>query len=192
MVCLTCAQDYYALQGICQSSCPVNYPIVVNRTCTSCSTVCATCDTNPDNCTTCTLYYFKYLYTCVESCPIAFYSNVQTYTCDNGLNGKIVFFPILITYFVLFFVVVAIFLLSRHTSIPTVITALSGFLEIAIWIFLLSLLGAQVKEPDVNYVLPIILLGIAFLCLIVGNVLFFVFNHRRVSSDIFSEKWIEM
>lgn len=64
-MCDTCVDGYYKLDGGCVSSCPDSYPIVGNRECQSCEPQCAGCEGTADNCTTCTVDYFKYSYTCV-------------------------------------------------------------------------------------------------------------------------------
>jgi hypothetical protein len=99
-----------------------------------------------------------------------------TYSCESGLSSKIVFFPVLITYVVIIAVMAIVKCFTRQTSLITVLSALSGWLELAIWAFLLSLLFQTYLEPDLTYPLPQALLIIAFFSTALGN-----FVHFRVS-----------
>lgn len=141
IVCSTCNSGYYLYQGGCVVSCPSTSPIIVSQTCNSCSAECATCSGSPDNCITCTLFYFKYSYTCVQSCPVSYYSNIMSYTCESGLSSKIVFFPVLITYVIIIGVAIIFKVYNHSTSFPTVVASLSGWMEIIISAYLLSLLS---------------------------------------------------
>ncbi len=126
--CNACDGAYYLSQGSCVTACPSTSPIIVNSECTACGPECATCAESPSNCLTCTLFYFKYSYTCVQTCPLSYYSNELTYTCESGLSSKIVYFPILITYMVIIGLLVVIRLIATHTSLPTSIAAFSGWI----------------------------------------------------------------
>lgn len=76
------------------------------------------------NCTKCTVFYFKYEYTCVKECPLTYYSNVVTYQCEDGLSSKIVFFPVLITAIVVIFLMLLSKCFARETSFTTAVAAL--------------------------------------------------------------------
>lgn len=187
--CSVCAANYYLLSGACVSSCPSSNPIIENRECKDCDVQCATCSGSPDNCTQCTVFYFKYEYTCVEECPLTFYSNVNTYTCEDGLTSKIVFFPILITAFIVLIIVIVSKCFAPSTSIPTAYAALLSPLELAIWIYVLVLLSDRIKEPDVNYSIPIGLLVIAVVCFFITSGVFFFFNRKRQLLDETAVQW---
>jgi hypothetical protein len=64
----------------------------------------------------------------VQSCPLAYYSNELSYTCESGLSSKIVFFPVLISYVVVIVILIIIKIFSKQTSFPTALAALSGWL----------------------------------------------------------------
>lgn len=151
--------------------------------CKDCDPQCSTCSGSPDNCTECTVFYFKYEYTCVEECPVSYYSNVVTYECEDGLTSRIVFFPVLITGLVVLAIVLISKCISPATSIPTALTSLLAPLELAIWIFMLVLLSEEIKEPDVNYPLPTSVLIIAVVCFFISNIIFFIINRRRMEQD---------
>lgn len=119
----------------------------------------------------------------MQSCPVSYYSNQLDYTCESGLSSKIVFFPVLITYLVFVGLVLLIKLFTPSTSIPTTITALSSWLELVIWIYLLSLLFASYLEPGLNYALPRALLLIAVLGTLICNCLHFKLNWTRLQQD---------
>lgn len=81
----------------------------------------------------------------MEECPIAYYSNTATYECDDALSSKLVFFPILITCVVVLIIVLISKCITPPTSIPTALTAIYSPLELAIWIYVIALLGAEHK-----------------------------------------------
>lgn len=70
---------------------------------------------------------------------MSYFSNQVDYTCESGLSSKIVFFPVLITYIVILFLLIVVKLFAHSTSLPTSLTAFSGWLELVIWIYLLAL-----------------------------------------------------
>jgi hypothetical protein len=188
--CVACDSNYLLYNGGCVASCPSSSPIVVNQQCTACAGECATCEGSPSNCLTCTVYFFRYSYTCVASCPLSYYSNELTFTCESGLSAKIVFFPVLITYLVLLFLLATIKLCcARSTSLPTVLAAFSGWLELVIWCYLLSLIFAAYLEPGINYALPRALILIAVLSTLICNVVHFKVNLPRLERDPYICKW---
>ena len=119
----------------------------------------------------------------MAECPISYYSNVVTSECESGLSSKIVFFPILITAIVVTFIVIISKCISKSTALITALVAFYSYLELAIWIYVIVLLGAEYLEPDVDYVLPITLISIALGCLVVSNIIFFIINGRKVEED---------
>jgi len=143
--CVLCSNNYFLLQGSCISVCPVNYPIVENRQCYQCESVCLTCSTSKWNCTSCKINLFKNLYTCVSSCPIGFYTNTQNHECEDGLNNKIVFFPLLILSIVIIAFIVVVKCINTGTSLATSLTAVLSLTEIAIWIFIAVELAEPIK-----------------------------------------------
>ena len=187
--CAACLSSYYSYQGGCVSACPSSSPIIVNSVCTSCSPQCATCAQSPDNCLTCTLYYFQYSYTCVQTCPLSYYSNALTYTCESGLSSKIVFFPVLITFAVIIAILILIKSFSCTTSLPTALTAFSGWFELAIWAYLFSLLFATYLEPNINYTIPQTLIALAIATSLTSNFIHFKLNLRKLEEDDYARKW---
>jgi hypothetical protein len=81
-------------------------------------------------------------------------------------------------------------IITPNTSLPTSATSLFIFMELAIWIFLLSLLTKNDHEIDVDYDLPLALNSVALVCFIIGNGLFFYFNNRRVKEDDYVRIWL--
>jgi hypothetical protein len=78
------------------------------------------------------------------------------------------------------------------TSLPTTITAFTGYLEIAIQIFILSLIFESILEPDINYALPRSLLLISLISTIGINIFFFFYNHKRSSEDEYVRQWVSI
>ena len=74
--------------SICSLNCPSNqYKNVTSRRCLLCSSQCLTCQSNPNYCLTCSLSLFGanlFLYSnqCLLSCPIKFWGNIATRSCD--------------------------------------------------------------------------------------------------------------
>lgn len=187
--CTMCSASYYLYNGGCVQECPESSPIVIDSECNPCGEECATCSGSTDNCTTCTIYYFKYEYTCVKECPLAFYSNVQTYECEDGLTSRITFFPVLILVCVLTVIVIISKCFAPETSLPTALVALYSPFELIIWIYVLSLMWREFKEPGVNYTLPTVLLILAILLFFSSSIVFFFLNRRRVQSDEHAAQW---
>jgi hypothetical protein len=125
----------------------------------------------------------------VSSCPLSYYSNQITYTCESGLSSKIVFFPVLITYLVVICLLIVIKICARTTSIPTVLTAFSGLLELVIWCYLLSLIFASYLEPGISYALPRALIFIALFLSLACNIVHFKVNLPRLAQDEYVRKW---
>lgn len=125
----------------------------------------------------------------MESCPVSYYSNQIDYTCESGLSSKIVFFPVLITYCVFLFLLVVVKLFASSTSLPTALTAFSGWLELAIWCYLLALLFNSYLEPGLVYALPRALLLLAIFGSLLLNFIHFKVNWVRLQGDEYVRKW---
>lgn len=127
----------------------------------------------------------------MEECPFPYYSNTATYKCEDGLSTKITFFPILISGVVITLIVLISKCISKQTAAITSLVALFSYLELAVWIYVLSLLGLEYKEPDVDYTLPIIMAAVALGTLLIANIIFFIFNGRRVEDDELARQWAQ-
>ena len=187
--CTMCSENYYILHGVCVSECPPQSPIVEDQTCTPCGPQCATCSGSADECITCTIYYFRYQYTCVQECPLAYYSNVLTYECEDALTTRITFFPILIITFIVTVIVLVSKCFTPSTALPTSLTALYSPLELAIWIYILTLMYRAIKEPGVNYTIPAVFLILAITLFFVSSIAFHFLNKPRVQDDEYAKQW---
>jgi proprotein convertase subtilisin/kexin type 5 len=93
--CQSCNTGYMLSGSTCDTSCLAGYgPTLDPLVCVSCSASCKTCLNTAANCTDCfhspTVYYlFKTgsSSTCVVSCPVSYFINATTYTCDTCPTG---------------------------------------------------------------------------------------------------------
>jgi hypothetical protein len=81
--CQSCLGSYFLYQNVCISTCPSTHALVVNQTCTACSTPnCQSCNSG-DQCLVCNSPSLLYVGSCVSSCPENFTSNGTS--CVNSV-----------------------------------------------------------------------------------------------------------
>jgi proprotein convertase subtilisin/kexin type 5 len=88
--CYTCASGYNLIYGteICNQSCPDGqYANTTSRQCLLCASQCITCINSSSTCLTCgysTLgsNFFLYGTQCLLRCPVGYWANVASFTCD--------------------------------------------------------------------------------------------------------------
>lgn len=75
--------------GVCVTQCMSNlYGNATTASCKVCDPMCLSCHNSPSNCTQCTSYNsIKYYLqpaatSCLLTCPVGYYPNPQTFTCD--------------------------------------------------------------------------------------------------------------
>lgn len=54
---------------------------------------------------------------------------------------------------------------------------------------MIALLGTPIKEPDVDYTLPIIMIVVAIACFFISAFIFFKLNNARVEEDPYYKQW---
>lgn len=88
--CLSCSgSNYLTYQGtVCVATCYDGQYASSNNLCALCSTNCKTCSVTPTNCTSCGqslggIYLYFSSGSCLANCPVGYYANNSTYTCDQ-------------------------------------------------------------------------------------------------------------
>lgn len=89
----------------------------------------------------------------------------------------------LITYLIIIVVAVIFKVFSKSTSFPTVVTSLSGWIEIIISAYLLSLITQTYLEADLNYAFPQALIAVSWIFTAAINIVHFKVNYSRLAED---------
>lgn len=95
----------------------------------------------------------------------------------------------LITSVVVIAVLLMIKCFTRETSWVTAVTAFLSPLELAIWCYVFSLMFAAIKEPDIVYTIPIVLLAFAIFSYLALAAIFFVVNGKKMEADDLAMQW---
>jgi len=88
--CYTCASNYYLIYGtsICNANCPAGqYANSTNNQCMLCASQCITCINSSSTCLSCGFStlganFFFYNNQCLLNCPLSYWPNSATFTCD--------------------------------------------------------------------------------------------------------------